>query len=107
MRVRIYKPAKNAMQAGRARTASWVLEPELMTARTVEPLMGWVSAGDTFSELRDRMRFGSEAEAISFATRHGWDYVLETPAERKITPRNYLDNFRIIRPEDEERQHSG
>ena len=106
MRVRIYRPAKSAMQSGRGRTASWVLEPELMTRRTVEPLMGWVSASDTFSELRDRLRFPSVEDAVAFAAKNGWEYILEAPGERRITPRNYLDNFRIVRPEDEERQQS-
>jgi hypothetical protein len=62
----------------------WLLEPELLTARTPEPLMGWVSANDTFSELRGRMRFQSQDEAIAFAKRHGWDYVVEEPTERRI-----------------------
>ena len=73
MRVRIYKPAKSAAQAGRAKTHEWLVEPELLTPRTPESLMGWVSAGDTFSELRGRMRFADPEEAISFARRNGWD----------------------------------
>jgi hypothetical protein len=104
MRVRIYKPAKSAAQSGRGKTQEWLLEPELMTPRTVEPLMGWISASDTMSELRDRLRFETPEEAISFARRNNWEYVLEEPTERRINPRNYLDNFRIVRPEDEERK---
>lgn len=107
MRVRIYKPAKSAAQSGRAKTHEWLLEPELVTARTPEPLMGWVSAGDTFSELRGRLRFTNPEEAIGFAQRNGWEYILEEPTERRIRPRNYLDNFRIVRPEDEEKQKTG
>ncbi len=106
MRVRIYKPAKSAAQAGRAKNHSWLLEPELLTARMPEPLMGWLSAGDTYSEMKDRLRFPTAEEAIAFAVRNGWDYVLEQPSERRISPRNYLDNFRITRPEDEERKAS-
>jgi hypothetical protein len=102
MRVRIYKPAKSAAQSGRARTHGWLLEPELLTARVPEPLMGWLSAGDTYSEMRDRLRFQTQEEAVAFAKRNGWDYVVEPSAERRITPRNYLDNFRIVRPQDEE-----
>ncbi len=104
MRVRIYKPAKSAAQSGRAKTHGWLLEPELLTPRTPEPLMGWVSAGDTLSELRGKLRFDTQEEAVAFANRNGWEFVLEPPAERRISPRNYLDNFRITRPEDEERQ---
>jgi hypothetical protein len=107
MRVRIHQPAKNAMQSGRAGTEDWRIEPELATPRMPEPLMGWVSAGDTLSELQGRLRFRTPEEAVSFARRKGWDYVMEEPAERRVRPRNYLDNFRITRPEDEERQISG
>ena len=104
MRVRIYRPAKTASQSGRGKTHEWVIEPEILTPRTPEPLMGWISAGDTMSELRGRLRFHSQAEAASFAARKGWESIIEEPAERRLTPRNYLDNFRITRPQDEERK---
>ena len=104
MRVRIFRPAKSAAQSGRANTYEWVLEPEIVTARAPEPVMGWSSAGDTLGELSDRMRFPMKEDAIAFAARHGWDYVLEEPAERRIRPRNYLDNFRSTRPQDEEKR---
>ena len=104
MRVRVYRPTKTAAQSGRGKTHEWVVEPEILTARTPEPLMGWASAGDTLGELRGRLRFSTQSEAISFATRKGWEYIVEEPAERRLTPRNYLDNFRITRPQDEERK---
>jgi len=105
MRVRIYKKAKSAAQAGRANTHDWLVEPELLTPRLPEQLMGWVSASDTYSELKGRLRFPTQEEALAFANRKGWEYILEEPCERRITPRNYLDNFRITRPQDEERKH--
>jgi hypothetical protein len=101
--MRIFRPTKSAMQSGRAGTEDWRIEPERATPRMPEPLMGWVAAGDTLSELCGRLRFHTRDEAASFARRKGWDYVVEEPAERRIRPRNYLDNFRIVRPEDEER----
>jgi hypothetical protein len=104
MRVRIYRPAKSAAQSGRAKTHEWVLEPEIVTSRVPEPVMGWSSAGDTLGELANRLRFPMKEEAISFAARQGWDYILEEPAERRIRPRNYLDNFRSTRPQDEEKR---
>ncbi|HUY68116.1 MAG TPA: ETC complex I subunit [Alphaproteobacteria bacterium] len=104
MRVRIYKPAKTAAQSGRALTHEWLAEPEAFTARPPEPLMGWVSAGDTMSEMRQRLRFRTIEEAVAFARKQGWDYAIEEPAARRVRPRNYLDNFRITRPEDEERR---
>jgi hypothetical protein len=104
MRVRIYRPAKSAAQSGRGKTQAWLLEPEILTPRDPEPVMGWASAADTLGELADRMRFPTKEDAISFATRQGWDYILEEHAERRIRPRNYLDNFRAVRPQDEERR---
>ncbi|MEN8197347.1 MAG: NADH dehydrogenase ubiquinone Fe-S protein 4, partial [Pseudomonadota bacterium] len=41
MRARIYKPAKTAMQSGRAKADDWVLEFEPEDAMTPDPLMGW------------------------------------------------------------------
>lgn len=104
MRVRIYKPAKSAMQSGRAKTSEWALEPEILTPRTPEPVMGWASSKDTLGELAYTMRFPIKEDAIAFATRQGWDFVVEEPAERRIKPRNYLDNFRATRPQDEEKR---
>ncbi len=104
MRVRIYRPAKSAAQSGRAKTHEWVLEPEILTRRTPEPIMGWSSAGDTLAELANRLRFPMKEDAIAFAEKQGWDYVVEDAAERRIRPRNYLDNFRTTRPQDEEKR---
>lgn len=96
MKVRIYKPAKNAMQSGRARTASWVLEYETATPRRPEPLMGWTSSGDTLNQVK--LDFGTMEEAVAFARKKGWEFALQTPQARKIRPRNYTDNFRYIPP---------
>jgi hypothetical protein len=104
MRVRIYRPAKSASQSGRAKTYEWRVEPEILTPRAPEPVMGWASAADTLGELSNRMSFPMKEDAIAFAVRNGWDYFLEEPAERRIRPRNYLDNFRSTRPQDEEKR---
>jgi hypothetical protein len=96
MRVRIYKPSKTAMQSGRARTVAWLLEPELETPRRPEPLMGWASAGDTLNQIR--LTFATAEEAIAFAERKGWTYVVREPGAHRVAPRNYADNFRQDRP---------
>lgn len=107
MRVRIFKPAKSASQSGRAKTHEWVLEPEILTSRVPDPVMGWASAGDTLGELAGRMRFPMKEDAVAFARRQGWDFVVEEPAERRIRARSYLDNFRATRPQDEEKRPVG
>jgi hypothetical protein len=94
MKVRIYQPAKNAMQSGRAKTQNWLIEPELLTARAPEPIMGWSSSGDTLGELAGKLIFKSAEEAVGFAQKKGWEYSITLPHERNIPPKNYLDNFK-------------
>jgi hypothetical protein len=101
MRVRLFQPAKSTMQSGRAKTFDWSIEPEVTTARTPEPLMGWLSAGDTLGELKGRLNFRTKAEALSFIEKQGWEFVVIEPKARKVQPRNYLDNFKWHRAQDE------
>lgn len=103
MQVRILQPAKSASQSGRAGCNGWIIQPVLATAREPEPLMGWIAAGDSLSELGGKLRFATQEEAVAFVTRQGWAYTVEAPAERIVKPRNYLDNFRPVRPQDEDR----
>jgi len=96
MKVRIYQPSKTAMQSGRAKALDWVLEYEIETPRRPEPLMGWISSGDTLNQVR--LKFAGKEDAIAFAERKGWTYDLAEPRSRRVTPKNYADNFRSDRP---------
>lgn len=96
MKVRIYSPAKTTMQSGRATTGTWVLEYEIETPRRPEPLMGWISSGDTLNQVK--LRFDSKEEALAFAEKKGWQVDLIEPHDRRVTPKNYADNFRTDRP---------
>src|SRR4029453_1278305 len=51
MTARIFKPAKNAMQSGRAKAREWQLDYEPEQPRAIEPLMGWTSSGDMKKQL--------------------------------------------------------
>ena len=95
-RVRIYRPAKTAMQSGTAKTRSWVLEYEPATAREPDPLMGWASADDTLNEVR--LSFESLDDAVAFAKKRGLDYTVIPPKQSTIRPKSYADNFRYDRP---------
>ena len=97
MKVRIYSPAKNTMQAGRGKTQNWLIEYETISARKPEPLMGWTSSEDTLNQVR--MDFATADEAIAFAQKQGWEYTIAAPQERVVTPRNYADNFKYTPPE--------
>ena len=95
MQARIYRPAKTAMQSGRAGSKDWVLEFEPESARRVEPLMGWTSSGDMRGQVR--LRFETREEAIAYARRQGLMYALEEPRERRPRLKAYADNFRTGR----------
>ncbi len=95
MAVRIYKPAKTAMQSGEARTREWLLEFEPESPSTPEPLMGWISSADTKSQVR--LEFDTKEEAIAFATREGLAYTVIEPKPRKPIRKSYADNFRFGR----------
>jgi hypothetical protein len=95
---RIYRPAKSAMQAGRAQTRKWVLEFEPASRRDPDPLMGWSSAQDTLNEVR--LHFDALEEAVAFAGKHGLDYTLEEPHARTPKAKSYADNFRYDRVRD-------
>ena len=95
MTARIYKPAKNAMQSGTARTKEWVLDYEPEQPREIEPLMGWTSSGDMKQQVS--LRFDSKEEAIAYCERHGIAYQVSkpTPAARRTI--SYADNFSFKR----------
>lgn len=97
MRARIYRPARNAMQSGMARTQDWVLEFASAEARQIDPLMGWTSSGDTQSQVR--LRFDTQAEAEAYAEAHGIDYVVIQPKTRAANIRvgGYGENFATSR----------
>src|SRR2546429_8197140 len=83
---RIFKPAKNAMQSGRAQTRKWVLEYEPATPRRPEPLMGWASAEDTLDQIS--LRFATLDEALAYAAKHGLDYTIITPHAETEKPKS-------------------
>ena len=95
MAARIYKPAKTAMQSGKARTKRWVLEYEPEAPREVEPLMGWTSSGDMKQQLR--LTFASKDDAVAYAERAGIAYRVIEPKASKRRPKSYADNFRYGR----------
>ena len=93
MRVRIYQPARNAMQSGTARTRQWVLDFAPAEARATDPLMGWTSSGDTQSQVR--LHFETQAEAEAYAQAHGINYIVLQPKPRSVNIRagGYGENF--------------
>jgi NADH dehydrogenase len=97
MPARIYKPARNAMQSGTAKTKHWVLEFAPDSAREVDPLMGWTSSSDTQAQVK--LRFSSKEAALEYAEEHGIDAVVQEPHKRKpnIRAGGYGENFAVNR----------
>ena len=95
MPARIYKPARAATQSGLAQAHDWVLEFEPASARTVDPLMGWVSSGDTNAQVK--LSFANKDEAVAYATRNGIAFTVSEPAPHKRQIKSYSDNFKFGR----------
>ena len=78
------------MQSGLGKTNKWILEFESQDP-TNNPLMGWESSSDTYSELR--MEFSTKELAINYAKKKKIDFELIEPKKRKIVRKSYADNF--------------
>ncbi|MDQ0998720.1 hypothetical protein QFZ34_003902 [Phyllobacterium ifriqiyense] len=95
MAARIYRPAKTAMQSGKAKTEAWMLEFEPEQPRKVEPLMGYTSSGDMKSQIR--LSFETKDEAIAYAQKNGIAYSVQEPKETRRRVVSYSENFRFDR----------
>ncbi|KQV57002.1 MULTISPECIES: ETC complex I subunit [unclassified Caulobacter] len=91
MLARIYRPAKNAMQSGKAKTKDWVLEFEPASARKSDPLMGWTQSSDMNGQVR--LTFETRDEAVAYAQRHEIAFQLFEAKTPKRIIKAYADNF--------------
>lgn len=97
MSARIYRPARNAMQSGKANTKEWVLEFKPRAPRTIEPLMGWTSSTDTMQQVR--LFFDTLEQATAYAEREGIAYEVQPETPARPARKSYSDNFRWGRSE--------
>ena len=95
MLARIYRPAKNAMQSGTAKTHDWVVDFDPEEPRHVEPLMGWTSSSDMNGQVR--LNFETAEEAAAYADHHGIAFQLFQPKVRRQIVKAYADNFAFQR----------
>ena len=89
-KAKIYKPSKTAMQSGIKKFNKWILE-FYSDDPGVNPLMGWESSTDTYSELK--IEFSTKDMAIEYAKKNKIDYEIIEPKTRKINKKSYADNF--------------
>ena len=78
------------MQSGIKKFDKWVIEFITEDPGT-NPLMGWESSSDTYSELN--LEFKSKDLAIDYAKKNNIDFEIVEPQRRKITKKSYADNF--------------
>ena len=90
-KAKIYKPTKTAMQSGTKKYEKWIIE--FVTEKPgTNPLMGWESSTDTYTELI--LEFNSKDLAIEYAKKNKIDYELIKSNTRKINKKSYADNFK-------------
>ncbi|NLS16089.1 ETC complex I subunit [Rhizobium sp. P40RR-XXII] len=95
MPAKIYRPAKTAMQSGKAKTNIWVLEFDQETPRKIDPIMGYTSSADTRQQLK--LTFDTQEQAEAYAQRNGIDYRVIAPKDAIRQVVSYSDNFRFTR----------
>ena len=78
------------MQSGLGKSKKWILEFQTENP-TNNPLMGWESSSDTYTELR--LEFTTRELAINYAKKKKIDYEIVEPKKRKTIKKSYADNF--------------
>jgi len=89
-KAKIYIPNKSPMQAGTGKTDKWILEFETKDP-TNNPLMGWESSSDTYTELK--LEFSTQELAVNYAKKKKIDFELIESKKRKTVKKSYADNF--------------
>ena len=57
--------------------------------------MGWTSSDNTRQQVL--LKFDTKEEAIAYAQREGYAYVVEEPKAKRLQTRAYADNFKYDR----------
>ncbi len=89
-KAKIYKPSKTAMQSGIKKFDKWIIE-FITDEPGINPLMGWESSTDTYSEVI--LEFKTKDLAIEYAKKNNIDFELIENKVRKINKKSYADNF--------------
>ncbi|XP_067841820.1 NADH dehydrogenase [ubiquinone] iron-sulfur protein 4, mitochondrial [Heptranchias perlo] len=89
-KVRIFVPARNAMQSGVNNTKIWKMEFDTRE-RWENPLMGWASTADPLSNTV--LAFATKEDAIAFVEKNGWSYEVAEKRVKKPKPKSYGVNY--------------
>ena len=88
-KARIYLPAKNAMQSGKAKH-SWVLEYKPESKTIVDNLMGWQGSRDMKQEIK--LKFETKEAAINYANNNKIDFEVIEPKQPALRESNSTQN---------------
>jgi len=89
--VNIYKTTKVSTQSGKGKAGRWCLEVCASENKKQDPITGWYGSGDTAANLK--LYFETSEQVIEYCDKKGFQYTFEQPSQKKITPKNYADNF--------------
>jgi hypothetical protein len=89
-KAKIYIPTKNSMQSGLGKSDKWLIKFETENPG-INPLMGWETNSDTFSEIN--LEFSTKELAIEYAKKNKIDYEIIETKKRKTIKKSYADNF--------------
>ena len=92
MAARIYQRPQSAMQSGKARTDTWILEFEQSEARKADPLMGWTGSADTQAQVQ--LSFPDKDAAKAYAEKYGIVARVYATPPKGLKLQAYADNFR-------------
>ncbi|WP_027488494.1 ETC complex I subunit [Allorhizobium undicola] len=95
MSAKIYRPAKTAMQSGKAKTQFWILEFDASTPRKIDPMMGYTTSSDMLQQVK--LTFETQEQAEAYAQKNGIEYRVIQPKEARRQSVSYSDNFRFSR----------
>jgi hypothetical protein len=95
MLARIFRPARNAMQSGKAKTHRWLLEFEPAAPRAPDPLMGWTQTTDTDGLIR--LTFDTREAAVTYAQRRRIPFEVLPEPRQTLSVKAYADNFAFNR----------
>ena len=79
-KAKIYIPNKSPMQSGLGKTDKWILEFHTNDP-SKNPLMGWETSDDTFTELK--LEFSSKELALNYAKKNKIEIEIIEPKKGK------------------------
>jgi hypothetical protein len=89
-KAKIYIPSKTAMQSGRGKLKTWILEFETKDP-SINPLMGWETSTDTLEEVI--LKFSTKEQAVEYAEKNNIIYTVIEPKKKEFVIKSYADNF--------------